>query len=92
MSPGRTSDHCFAGSIPPRPRDAPKSGRQAGHLAKPQAIKDSGESANSLGKKAGVEQSTITRFLNGAEMRTENIDKLADYFGLKLCREKKTKG
>ena len=26
-----------------------------------------------------------------AEMRTENIDKLAEYFGLKLCREKQTK-
>jgi plasmid maintenance system antidote protein VapI len=56
------------------------------------AIKDSGQSANALARATGVPQPTITRFLNGAQMRTENIDRLAEYFGLKLCREKKTKG
>ena len=55
------------------------------------AIRNSGESANALAKKTGVSPPTISAFLNGAEMRTETIDKLAEYFGLKLCREKKTK-
>ena len=48
------------------------------------AIRKSGKSANVLAKESGVPQPTITRFLAGAEMRSNTIDKLAAYFGLEL--------
>jgi hypothetical protein len=48
------------------------------------AIRRSGKSANELAKEAKIPQPTITRFLNGADMKASTIDKLAEYFGLQL--------
>lgn len=56
-----------------------------------QAISESGKSANVLAKETGVPQPTITRFLNGAEMRTGSIDKLSAYLGLTLTKEPASK-
>ena len=55
-----------------------------------EAIKNSGETAYAIAKKTNVPQPTIFRFMEkGAEMRTENIDRLAEYFGLELQPTKK---
>jgi hypothetical protein len=48
------------------------------------AIRECGLSANELGKESGVPQPMITRFLNGSELRTNTVDKLAAYFRLEL--------
>jgi plasmid maintenance system antidote protein VapI len=54
-----------------------------------EAIRNCGLSANELARLAEVPQPTITRFLNNAELRSGNIDKLAAYFGLVLKKERK---
>src|SRR5690349_20279137 len=48
------------------------------------AIITSGKSANALGKAAGVPQSTIARFLAGADMKLSTASKLAEHLGLQL--------
>jgi predicted transcriptional regulator len=48
------------------------------------AINESGLSAHALAKATGVPQPTITRFLNGADMRLSNADNIASFLGLEL--------
>jgi len=48
-------------------------------------IRDSGKSANQLAVECGVPQPVLTRFLNGKDIRLETANKLATYFGLRLC-------
>jgi hypothetical protein len=48
------------------------------------AIRTGGQTAVELAKATGVPQPTITRFLNGADMRLSRAEKLADYFNLEL--------
>jgi transcriptional regulator with XRE-family HTH domain len=49
------------------------------------AIRDSGESAQSIKEKTGVSQPTISRFLNGQSRITiDKADALAAYLGLEL--------
>jgi len=50
------------------------------------AIENAGISANQIAREYGVPQPTITRFVNGADMKASTIDKLAAYFGLKLAK------
>lgn len=52
------------------------------------AINASGVSANEIARETGVPQPTITRFLQGADMRLSRAEKIAQYLGLEL---KKTK-
>jgi hypothetical protein len=56
-----------------------------------EAIRNCGMSANELSRVSGVPQPTITRFLNDGELRSNNVDKLAAYFGLVLKKERKGK-
>ena len=49
-----------------------------------QKIRDSGLSANALGKLTDVKQQTISEFLRGKDIRLATAQKLADYFCLRL--------
>jgi predicted transcriptional regulator len=51
------------------------------------AINQSGLTANELHRRTGVPQSTISRFLAGADMRMSNAAKIADYLGLSLAKK-----
>jgi hypothetical protein len=53
------------------------------------AIRNCGKSAYLISHETGVPQSTISRFLQGADMRISQAEKLAAYFGLKLCDDVK---
>ena len=48
------------------------------------AIIKSGQSARALERVTGVPQPTITRFLNGADMKLSTTSKIAAYLGLQL--------
>lgn len=52
-----------------------------------QAIRDSGISANQLGKLTDVKQQTISAFLLGASISLVNAQRLADHFRLVLVEE-----
>lgn len=52
------------------------------------AIMDSGISQNALSKATGISQGRLSEFLAGGDINTENADKLAAYFGLKLSGKK----
>lgn len=52
-----------------------------------QAIRDSGLSANQLARATEVPQPTITRFLNGADMKLSTASRLAAYLGLHLIEK-----
>lgn len=54
-------------------------------------IRESGLSANALARESGVPQPMITNFLNGSDIRLETANKLATYFGLRLCDEPQAK-
>jgi plasmid maintenance system antidote protein VapI len=49
-----------------------------------QKIRDSGLSANRLGKLTGVTQQAISVFLKGKDIRLETAQKLVDYFRMVL--------
>lgn len=49
-----------------------------------QKIRDSGLSANRLGKETGVTQQAISVFLKGKDIRLETAQKLVDYFRMAL--------
>lgn len=68
--------------VPAKPRLFGTAMTISGQLRK--AILDSKKSANVLAQESGVPQPTITRFLNGADMKVSTIDKLADYLRLEL--------
>ncbi len=58
-------------------------------------ILNCGESRYSLWKKTGIDQATLSRFVNGDRPLTlKNIDTLGEYFGLELraTRQPKRKG
>ncbi len=57
-------------------------------------ILNCGESRYSLWQKTGIDQATLSRFINGSRSLTfQNIDTLAEYFGLELTAQKlKQKG
>lgn len=57
-----------------------------------EAIRSSGKSANVVARESGVPQPTITRFLNGADMKGSTIDKLAAHFCLELRPAKEPSG
>jgi transcriptional regulator with XRE-family HTH domain len=44
-----------------------------------------GQSLNDLAKRAGVKQPTLHRFASGENPTAALLDKLATYFGLRLC-------
>lgn len=48
------------------------------------AIIASGKSANEIAKATEIPQPTITRFLQGADMRLSRAEKIAQYLGLEL--------
>jgi predicted transcriptional regulator len=48
---------------------------------------DSGLSANELARRTGVPQPTITRFLNGADMKLSTASKIAAQLGLALVKK-----
>ena len=56
-----------------------------------QAVIDSGETHYRVGKESGVDTRVLDRFVNGEtdDIMGRNIDKLADYLGLELCRKKR---
>ncbi|MEX2138584.1 MAG: helix-turn-helix transcriptional regulator [Pirellulales bacterium] len=49
-----------------------------------QAIERSGLSHNEIARQTKIPQPTITRFVNGLDMRLSNADRLAAHFGLTL--------
>ena len=57
-----------------------------------QAIKTSDKSLNEVARDTGIPQSTISRFVLGADLRVSNVDKLAEYFGLRLKADDKASG
>lgn len=59
-------------------------GKETMHTVLRQAIQSSGVSAAELGRKTGISQPTITRFLAGADLRLSTAEILAAHFGLKL--------
>ena len=52
------------------------------------AILNSGLSANQLAKKAGVPQTTISRFLRGKDMGVHRAAKIAAVLGMELKSKK----
>lgn len=53
------------------------------------AIRESGLSANALSRATKVPTPTITRFLQGFDMRMSRAEKLAAHLGLELRPKKK---
>jgi len=49
------------------------------------AIQESGLSMRRLSINTGINRLWLTRFLEGFQMTSDNIDKLADFFGLGLA-------
>jgi transcriptional regulator with XRE-family HTH domain len=56
-----------------------------------QAIIDSGKSKRQLAKETGVDRMSITFFMQGKEMHSNNINKLAEYFGYELTKKEGAK-
>jgi transcriptional regulator with XRE-family HTH domain len=56
-----------------------------------QIIRDSGISKRQLAKETGVDRMSITFFMQGKELHSNNINKLADYFGYELTKKKEAK-
>ncbi|MBX3359917.1 MAG: helix-turn-helix transcriptional regulator [Phycisphaeraceae bacterium] len=56
------------------------------------ALERCGETRYSISKATGIPESTLSRFVAGGKpLRSENIDKLADYLGLVLVAKSKTR-
>ncbi|HUE71011.1 MAG TPA: helix-turn-helix transcriptional regulator [Pirellulaceae bacterium] len=53
------------------------------------AIRNSGKSATALAKESGVPQPMITRFLNGQQLLSGTVDRLAGHLGLVLSAKGK---
>jgi hypothetical protein len=55
------------------------------------AVETSGQSRYAISKATGVPESVLSRFVaGGGGLRSESIDVLCAYFGLRLCGGKKT--
>ncbi len=53
-----------------------------------QAIAESGESLNELGRQTGVSDSQLSRFMRGERgLNTTTLDRLAEYLGLELTKK-----
>lgn len=48
------------------------------------AVRDSAKSRYRIAHETGISESTLSRFLNGADLQTVNVDLLAEYFDLEL--------
>ena len=48
------------------------------------AVQDSAQSRYRIAQETGISESTLSRFLNGADLQTVNVDLLAEYFDLEL--------
>ena len=51
------------------------------------AIQTCGLSLNELARQSGIDVSVLSRFASGAELKSDNLDKLAGHFGYKLTRK-----
>lgn len=49
-----------------------------------QMLDQSEQSRYSVSRETGIPESVLSRFVAGATLRGENIDKLADHFGMVL--------
>lgn len=56
------------------------------------AVRDSGLPQRQIALGAGVGVSPLCRFMGGASLRGEHIDKLATYFKMKLAGSTRRKG
>lgn len=54
------------------------------------AIADSGMSANAIAKETGIDQTTISRFILGQDLRLSRAQKIATLLGLKLVKSKRS--
>ncbi len=52
------------------------------------AIQRSGESRYAIALETGVNQSTLSRFMQGHGLSSENLDRVAEYLGLELKPKK----
>ena len=52
------------------------------------AIKRKGVSAYAIARDTGVPQPTVTRFINGADMKLSTASKIAAYLGLELRKKR----
>jgi transcriptional regulator with XRE-family HTH domain len=53
------------------------------------AIVTSGESRYSIAQATGVNQSTLSRFIHGGGLSSENLDLIAEHLGLELRPKRK---
>jgi transcriptional regulator with XRE-family HTH domain len=53
------------------------------------AIQRSGESRYAIAQETGVNQSTLSRFVQGSGLSSENLDRVAEYLGLELKPKRK---
>ena len=49
-----------------------------------EAIEDCGESRYAISRETGVSQAVLCRFVQGSDMRGDNIDAVCGYLGLRL--------
>lgn len=53
------------------------------------AIEECGQSRYRISQETGIEEAALSRFVNGKRGLTlETVDRLADYFGLRLTKSK----
>ena len=53
------------------------------------AIRDSGLSANALAKETGVDQTTVSRFILGQDIRLSRAQKIATFLGMELKKKRR---
>ena len=60
-----------------------------------EAIRTCGHSRYTISKATGISQATLSRFIHGMPMRSDNLDTLAEHLGLELrakAKNRKQKG
>jgi len=55
------------------------------------AINQSGQTPCGVARAAGIEPSSVYRFLEGGELKISSVDRLAEHLGLELKPTKKTR-
>lgn len=53
------------------------------------AVKASGETRYAIAQATGVNQSTLSRFMQGGGLSSENLDLIAEHLGLELRQKRK---